>query len=268
MIISKQFTSLRHNLVRPAALAMLSCLLLGGLAGSASEPLDASRLAPLPVTITSFGGAIADGHVYVYGGNLGSAHSYSNDGQNKTLYRLSLDSGKWEEVAQGPPLQGLAMVAHDGRLIRLGGFTARNAEGEEHDLWSRDDVALFNPAADSPEWQKLPSLPEPRSSFDAAVLGNHVYVIGGWAMAGRDGERVWHDTAWKMDLSADSPSWEPIASPSWQRRALAVAAHDGKIFAIGGMDSGGDTTTATEVYDPATDRWSTGPDLADDEPIA
>ncbi len=269
MITSKQMSaSLGRSLSHRALLAVLVSALLCGLTALAADRLKTESLAPLPVTLTSFGGAIADSHVYVYGGNLGRSHSYSNEGQNKTLYQLSFDNGTWEEVAAGPPLQGLAMVAHEGKLIRLGGFTARNAEGEEHDLWSRDEVAMFDPAADSREWQSLPSLPEPRSSFDAAVLGDHVYVVGGWAMTGTEGERDWHDTTWRMDLTADSPMWTAIASPSVQRRALAVAAYEGKIFAIGGITSDGDTTLETEIYDPATDRWSVGPELAGDEPMA
>ncbi|SRR6056297_3498182 len=258
--------------LRPAAPAVIvACLLAAGPA-PASEPVSATTLSaeqatPLPVTLTSLGGAVSGDSVYVYGGNLGSSHSYSKEGQNDTLYRLSLAGGAWEKVAVGPPLQGLAMVAHEGRLIRLGGFTARNAAGESHDLWSRDAVAWIDPQATSPSWQPLPSLPEPRSSFDAAVLGDHVYVVGGWAMSGRDGERVWHDTAWRMDLSSERPVWKPIAAPSSPRRALAVAAQAGKIVAIGGMTEGGETTLETEIYDPQTDRWMAGPELAGDEPI-
>src|SRR5690606_13130682 len=102
MIISKlPSASLSRNLIRRASPVVLMCFLLGGLTTAASEPLKTELSAPLPVTLTSFGGAIADGHIYVYGGNLGRSHSYSHEGQNKTLYRLSLDDGKWEKVAQG-----------------------------------------------------------------------------------------------------------------------------------------------------------------------
>jgi hypothetical protein len=269
------------NAASPVARLAASMLIVAGLSTAlpalaaepapakplSEPPLSAEATTPLPVTLTSFGGAVSGDAVYVYGGNLGSSHEYSNAGQNDTLYRLSLAGGDWEKVAVGPPLQGLALVAHEGRLIRLGGFTARNAEGESHDLWSRDDVAWIDPQAPSPTWHPLPSLPEPRSSFDAAVLGDHVYVVGGWAMAGRDGKRVWHETAWRMDLAAEQPDWTPIAAPSGPRRALAVAAHAGKIVAIGGMTEAGDTTLETEIYDPQTDRWTAGPELAGEEPI-
>jgi N-acetylneuraminic acid mutarotase len=220
----------------------------------------------LPQSVTSFGGAIAGGALYVYGGHTGAAHSYSNAEQGHTLRRLQLKKGaKWEKLAEGPPLQGLALVAHDGILYRLGGFTAKNAEGEEHDLWSQDDAAAFDPQTG--RWTELPSLPEPRSSFDAAVLGDAIYVIGGWQMAG-DEENKWHETAWKLDLSQDEPQWTALPRPPFQRRALAVAAHDGKIYAIGGMQAEGGPTTRVDVFDPESGQWSRGPSLKGEKPMA
>lgn len=212
----------------------------------------------LPTTLTSFGGAVLDGYVYVYGGTKGSSHSYSSEVQNDALLRLPLNGGEWETVATGPKLQGLALVPHGGKLYRIGGFQAVNSKGDDHDLWSRDYVACYDPADGS--WTDLPALPEPRSSFDAAVLDDTIYVMGGWAMAG-DQPRVWHETAWKLDLSRKPLQWEPIATQPFERRALAVAAHAGKIFAIGGITSGDDTVLETDIYDPETDKWSRGPDL-------
>jgi N-acetylneuraminic acid mutarotase len=224
----------------------------------------------LPQAVTSFGGAVADGALYVYGGHTGSAHSYSNAEQGDTLRRLKLQDGaKWEELAQGPPLQGLAMVAHEGNVYRLGGFTAKNAEGEEHDLWSQDAAAVFDPKTG--KWNDIASLPEPRSSFDAAVLGDAIYVIGGWQLAG-DQENEWHETAWKLDLSQDEPKWTALPKPPFQRRALAVAAHDGKIYAIGGMQlrrgNFAGPTTRVDVFDPKSGEWSEGPSLKGEKPMA
>ncbi len=225
--------------------------------------VDRARTLPdLPMTLTSFGGAVVDQHVYVYGGTTGTAHEYSQAVQNAALLRLDLSEGRsprvWETLAEGPRLQGLAMVGHRGQLYRVGGFEARNAAGEEHDLWSSASVARFDP--DSGQWTELAPLPEPRSSLDAAVLGDEIYVIGGWAMAG-DSRSVWHTTAWKLDLSQPAPQWEAIAEPPFERRALALAAHDGRIYAIGGMTSGDETTRQCDLYDPAADRWSSAPEL-------
>ncbi|MEW4527992.1 hypothetical protein [Maioricimonas sp. JC845] len=218
-----------------------------------------SELPALPVTVTSFGAAVADDALYVYGGHMGEAHSYSNTSQSDVLWKLDLQNpGEWQKVATGPRLQGLALVAHDGKLYRLGGFTALNDEGEDHVLESQDDVAVFDPKSGA--WQEFPSLPEPRSSFDAAVLGDTLYVIGGWQLRGEE-DSVWHNTAWSMDLSADNPQWKALPTPPFQRRALAIAAHDGRIYAIGGMQQEGGPTTKVDVFDPQSGTWSEGPAL-------
>ena len=220
------------------------------------------ELATINDPVTSFGAALVGDMLYVYGGHTGALDSYSNTEQRRTLSRLNLKTRGWEDVLDGPPLQGLALVAHDGKLYRIGGFTAKNAEGDDHDLWSQDVVTVFDPAA--PSWSELPPLPEPRSSFDAAVMGDAIYVVGGWSLQG-DADTHWHTTGWKLDLSQDTPEWQPLPSPPFQRRALAVAAHNGKIYAIGGMQEEGGPTRQVDVFDPKTGEWSKGPEILGDD---
>lgn len=211
----------------------------------------------LPQPVTSFGAAVSENSLYMYGGHTGSAHSYSTKEQSNELTRLDLKTGEWQSVVEGPHLQGLALVAHGDKLYRVGGFTAMNDEGEEHNLVSQNTVACFDPAKEA--WMELPALPERRSSHDAAVVGDTIYVVGGWAMGGE--EKQWHSTAWKLDLTASPLHWQPIASPGFERRALAAAAHDGKLYAVGGMQQEGGPTTEVAVYDPQSDKWTQGPSL-------
>ncbi len=219
----------------------------------------ASEYPDLPTELTSFGGAVAGGKLYVYGGHIGAAHSYSTAEQSDALWSLDLKQPKsWEQMTSGPRLQGLAMVAHGQSVVRIGGFTAMNAEGEEHDLHSQSSVARFDTT--SKKWVELTPLPEPRSSHSATIVGDQVFVIGGWTMSG-DEDTQWHDTAWTADLSAQPIQWKPIATPPFQRRALSIAAHDGKIYAIGGMSKEGGPTTRMDVYDPQSNQWSEGPSL-------
>ncbi len=249
-------------------IAVVSCAIVRSTATSA-EPQDVDKAAMISVTadsyphipkkVTSFGAAIADGSLYLYGGHTGSAHQYHSETQANTLWRLDLkDAKSWESLGNGPRLQGLAMVASGGKLYRIGGFTAKNKEGEEQDLWSQAGVACYDPAKN--RWQDLPSLPEPRSSFDAAVLGDSIYVIGGWTMQG-DGETTWLKTAHRLDLSKKPLQWQSLPEPPFQRRALSVAACNGKLFAIGGMQRTGGPSTRVDVFDAASQTWSRGPRL-------
>jgi N-acetylneuraminic acid mutarotase len=51
-------------------------------------------------------------------------------------------------------------------------------------------------------------------------------------------------------------SWQTLAPMLTARQELATAALNGKIYAIGGYNSAGMPTSIVEVYDPATDTWS------------
>jgi N-acetylneuraminic acid mutarotase len=151
------------------------------------------------------------------------------------------------------------MVEHRGQLYRIGGFTATNKRGDTENLISQADFAKFDPK--TAQRTDLPKLPEPRSSHDAALIGNTVYVVGGWNMQGGGSSAQWHATAWACDLSAERPEWKPIAGPSFRRRALALVQQNGKLLCLGGMNEKGGPTTSVEIYDPSSNTWSSGPAL-------
>ena len=88
----------------------------------------------LPEGLTSFGAAVWGDDLYIYGGHYGRAHEYYIKGQSKDFLRLNLKHPKaWEHLPAGPRLQGLAMVAHAGKIYRIGGFAAHNKQGEDQD---------------------------------------------------------------------------------------------------------------------------------------
>ena len=231
--------------------------------------VEAVPAAELPEGVTSLGAAVSGGYLYYYGGHPGTPHKYSTDEQSGAFRRLKLDDVRagWEALPGGPKLQGLALVPHPaGGVVRIGGFTARNALDEEHDLHSMPTVERYDPETGA--WADLPPLPGGRSSFDAAASDGKVYVLGGWMMAGAEGE-AWHATGHVMDLSADEPEWETLPTPPQPRRANAVAAvpeagDAGLIYHVGGMTPEGETTRRVDVYDVAAKRWSRGPDLNGD----
>ncbi len=219
----------------------------------------------LPFGITSFGAARVGESIYVYGGHTGSAHSYWNTSQSNQLLRWDTTAveGLWEVVAEGQHrLQGLAMVSHGERLILVGGFFATNEEGEAHQLYSQSQVVAFD--TNSRQWSPLPSLPQGRSSHDAIVLDDRLYVVGGWAMDGPDSTQ-WHDSAWVLNLQDAEAGWQELPAPGFQRRALALAAFDGKLFALGGMERQGGPTRRTSIFDPQSQSWTDGPELVGDQ---
>lgn len=217
-----------------------------------------AKLANFPKGMTSFGADVVDGKIYVIGGKSGRAHAYAKSYQNRAVFCLDTHSeqAEWKTVSENLGLQGLAIVGYQGKVYRIGGLEARNKEGEDHDLLSTAAFKSFDPKTKT--WHDLPALPEPRSSHDACVLGDHVYVVGGWAMG--DGSPKWATHMLRMDLSKPDSQWEKIEVP-FRTRALAVEAVNNQLVVIGGIQESGGTTNDVHIYDIATGRWKDGPEV-------
>jgi len=238
----------------------LSVVLLLGVSALAVSAAERD-IPPLPKPITSLGAVTSDGHVYVYGGHSGKAHSYSNETTLNTFHRLNLAKpAQWEELPAGPIVQGLALVAHEGGIIRIGGMQPRNKASEKTDAVSIASVSRFDPK--SGKWEELPDMPAGRSSHDAVVVGDKLYVAGGWKMNGAGMDSEWHDKALVLDLKRAKPTWEVIEQP-FKRRALTMAAFNGKVYVIAGLNSEGSAERVVNIYDPEKKTWSKGADIAE-----
>ena len=100
-------------------------------------------------------------------------------------------------------------------------------------------------------------MPDARSSHDAIVAGNTLYVFGGWKLTGT-GRGEWHDHGLALDLSKPGAKWQKVKQ-SFTRRALTVASLDGKVYVIGGMNAESKTERTVNVFDPKSGTWSEGP---------
>lgn len=217
-----------------------------------------SKYPQLPDAISSFGAAVSGDYLYVYSGHTGRAHQHSADNLSQNFQRLNLKQPKnWETLPLKTPLQGLAMAPHGESVYRVGGLSVTNKKGEESLMESLPSVERFEPGKNS--WEPVTAMPNGRSSHDAVFLGDQLYVVGGWQMRKGD-ESIWQENMLVFDAAADKPAWKTIKQP-FQRRALSAAAHEGKIYAMGGIDADGDISHEVDVYDTQTGKWSKGPEL-------
>jgi N-acetylneuraminic acid mutarotase len=176
-----------------------------------------------------------------------------------SFHRLKLNGGlSWEPLPTSSPGQGLPLVAHKGSVYRLGGMAARNPAGTKQDLFSTDIAEHFS--SRHGKWEKFVSLPAPRSSHDSVVVGEKIYVAGGWQLTGGTNKAIWPASALVFDLQNPRAGWQEFPQP-FQRRALALAALGSRIFCIGGMNSDNQPTLAVDIYDISTGQWTKGPDL-------
>lgn len=220
---------------------------------------------PLPAPVASFGAAATpEGHVFIYGGHAGVRHKYNREEVNGTLHGWKAGDTQWTSYGSDEPAQGASLLALPGKVLRIGGMAARNPKTEKQDLWSSDTASSFDLATG--KWSQLPKLPERRSSHDSIVIGNTLYVIGGWALQGggtRSAEPAWHGTYLTLDLSTPGSVWQVHEQP-FKRRALAVHAIGTRLYAIGGMNDHEEVVTNVSILDTATGRWSEGPALPEE----
>jgi len=200
---------------RASKITLASILMV---AASALAGEGKATLPPLPVAASSLGAVECGGFLYVYGGHMAAPHTYSQETTSGKLHRLDLGDpkSKWEELPGGTHLQGMNLAVHKGKVIRVGGMEPRNKKGEKPALFSTDEAVIYDPKAK--KWEKLPALPEPRSSHDLVVIGDKLFVVGGWKLDGKGTSGTWHDTSLVLDLAAEKPAWKSFAQP-WKRRA-------------------------------------------------
>lgn len=220
----------------------------------------------LPLPVASFGAAATEsGSVYIYGGHSGVRHKYNREEVHGDFFHWQAGLKEWEALANDEPAQGASLIATDKGVLRIGGMAAKNAKEEKQDLWSSETAARYDVA--DKKWHALPKLPERRSSHDSIVIGDTLYVIGGWALGGETrtaSGAQWHDTYLTLDLTKANATWQTHKQP-FERRALAVHAIGTKLYAIGGMDSDEDIVTLVSVLDTTTGQWSEGPKLPSDK---
>lgn len=221
-------------------------------AAAAAGRAGAAELPPLPQAIASFGAAMLDHHVYVYGGHSGKTHVHSMDDQSGRFQRLDLEAPTaWEDLGEAEALQGLALVPWQGGVCKIGGMKARNRRGEPDDMISVADFSCWSPA--TRQWKAEAPLPEPRSSHDAVTYEGKIYVTGGWRLDGKGAKG-----AWISDMLVYEPAqqaWRSVKQP-FERRALATVAAGGKVYTIGGIDAKGGTSRRVDAYEIATGAWS------------
>jgi hypothetical protein len=97
-----------------------------------------------------------------------------------------------------------------------------------------------------------------------AVVGDTLYVVGGWNMLGHEGED-WCDTMLALDLMDPTGGWKSLRQP-FERRALIASVADGKLYVIGGFTEEEEISRRVDIFDSAGGTWSSGPELPG-EPI-
>lgn len=198
--------------------------------------------APMPVPVASFGYAVLGDKIYVVGGESAGASM-------NTLQRYTPSTNKWEtDTGHGGTLAPLPQP-------RSFGFVCQVLSGRIHCMggWQngayRGDHFIYDPTSNA--WSTGPALPGYPIGQFAATVNNKIYVFGGW----------WGSYWNTVYEYSEAAGWSSKAAMPTARNHGTTAVYNGKIYVIGG-ESGQPAqqqpVDVVEMYDPATDTWTTG----------
>lgn len=158
--------------------------------------------------------------------------------------------GSWRTGPAAPTKRTeVAAAALKGRLYVIGGFSEPTVSNIGS-LAITDAVELYDPAAG--RWSAVPPLPAKLHHAAAAVVGDRLYVVGGFS---RSFLSVWEPVASLFIYDPAEQQWREGAPMPTARGALAVATWQDQLFAIGGYGESGNTG-AVERFDPGANRWT------------
>ena len=160
------------------------------------------------------------------------------------------------ETGSTPPFQmhHFQAAAFDGKIYVMGAFT-ENFPAEK----PIPNIYIYDPANDA--WTMGPEIPEDRRRGAAGVVvyNDQFYIVCGIQNGHLDGHVNWLD---RYDPATDT--WTQLADAPRARDHFHAAVLDGKLYAAAGRRSWHATgqvfqltENAVDVYDFATDTWTT-----------
>ena len=199
--------------------------------------------------------------------------------QQKAVEQEANDLEGWTKRADMPTARsnfGAAFI--DGILYIVGGQTA----DDKKYLTTLKELEAYDPVID--KWTEKGPLDIHRSMLDAVAIDGKLYAVGGCYSMGRGYSSFlevydpkkdkWPEVFIQREKRGDPSILENIGDmPSaWERKRdmptprmlLSVGVIDGKLYVIGGWNTGsgqGHPLSTLEVYDPKTDTWERKRDM-------
>ena len=275
-------TNASYRKIYRAALTATVLLLLQ-FTSSAFAQSGWTTKAPLPTSGQTMAAAAINGIVYVAGGNNGSPMAnvqaynttnntwssltalpgvrYQNDGMAVISNKLYFPGG-W---TTSPPLPNNNLWVYDpvantwdttrAAMPLLSGNGASGVISNKLYVTTPDNgfsgyysfLHVYDPGANA--WTALANSPRPHHSPAYGVIGNKLYVAGGYDAA---------NTTNILDV------YDPVAN-TWTTKAPMLVSRqgpgstviNGKLYVFGGLTPAGTYLNSVEVYDPVGDLWTT-----------
>jgi len=201
----------------------------------------------MPTARQGLSTSVVNGKIYAIGGGAGSSSSYTSVKTFSTVEEYDPATDTWTTKSEMPSERGFHSAnVVDGRIYVIGGSHASGPD-RNHVL----TLEVYDPATDS--WTQKGDIPARRGAGFSSLVDGKIYVFGGYGGSRRVDE---------YDPATDN--WTQKSEMPTARHALSTSVVDGKIYVIGGYVpgvSGYPGVATVEVYDPATDTWTTASDM-------
>jgi Kelch motif len=238
-----------------AAVSLAGTIYAIGGADSAGQPLDTvsaydpvsdawSPRAELPTPRSGLAAVVVGGLIYALGGA---------DAAGTPLDTVEVYDPAGDQWTPGGPSTALHEAradfcggTPDGQYIPIVG--GHSAGGESTTVWVYNTV---DPTLAYPTNNALPIAHDFHPACEA--VGGDLYALGGRSSPAGGGD-TWLDAVSFLDWA--SATWSARAPLPTAREGLASAQALGRIYAVGGLDGGGQALDTLEAYAPSSDAWS------------
>ncbi len=167
-------------------------------------------------------------------------------------------SDRWTSGPDLPdPCHHVQLVAHNGYLYALGGFTTQDRRDQPPNLGWRMRRSVLRLDSIDGRWEHVAELPAPQAEAVCVSLNGFIHVAGGRSPVGSMNSQ-WSDhidTDRHFALDTRRNEWFELTSMNVARNSTAGAAVGGVLYVIGGRKVNGGNVAVNEAYDPLSDRW-------------
>lgn len=238
--------------------------------------------APLPVP------EVSQAAVVLRGGDVLLTGGEDTGGGRPTavVQRYRVSAGKWTLAAamKHERIGHTVTLLEDGRVLAVGGLGAK--------LQPLSSVEIYDPARN--RWAPAAPLPDVRFSQSATLLPDGRVLVVGGIVDGTISRSVLlfdpHEGSWSAGPPTLSPhaqqtavtlsdgrvliaggyggraevydpkarTWTKVGGPDALTHPVVVRLHDGDVLFATGVDDAGQPSSSSSLFDPRTDRWSSG----------
>jgi len=198
------------------------------------------------------------GKLFVFGGSEFALGTVSNVTR---IYDIA--TNKWSTGAPMPDVRAFMGSGYfNGKIYLVGGYTTGNVDPAFAQVWE------YDPAANTWNTSRR-SMPLALGGAGSGVINGHLYIAGG-----RDINNTNYNTLYDYDIAADT--WTQRANLPEGTNVPSSAVIGGQLWIVGGGNpflgsdafpragqkgDAPDTSNTLQIYDPATNSWSTGPSM-------